>query len=156
MRYDTLGFPLLVRLASTAMSELPEGIAEYQAAWHEAGHPGPGEVRLRLPSYVAESMDWARSEPQARAMLYYERAQQASLRSAKMFESPAPAERLATLTYEDVLQARVVLDTPKLVTERLSTLRHVVGGAKPIEHQTQPRQGDQYERAFYPYSDVYI
>jgi alkanesulfonate monooxygenase SsuD/methylene tetrahydromethanopterin reductase-like flavin-dependent oxidoreductase (luciferase family) len=126
----TLGFPLLVGLASAAMSELAEGIAEYQAAWHEAGHPGQGEVRLRLPIYVAEDMERARSEPQASAMPYYERVRQAYLRSANTFENPARAARaarLATLTYADVLQTRVVFGTPTLVTERLSTLRHEVG-----------------------------
>ena len=126
----TLGFPLLVGLASAAMAELTEGIAAYQAAWHEAGHPGQGEVRLRLPIYVAEDMDRARSEPQASAMPYYERVRQAYLRSANTFENPARAARaarLATLTYEDVLQTRVVFGTPTRVTERLSTLRHEVG-----------------------------
>jgi len=126
----TLGFPLLVGLVSAAMSELAEGIAEYQAAWHEAGHPGQGEVRLRLPIYVAEDMDRARSEPQASAMPYYERVRQAYLRSANTFENPARAARaarLATLTSADVLQTRVVFGMPTLVTERLSTLRHEVG-----------------------------
>ena len=126
----TLGFPLLVGLASAAMSELAEGIAEYQAAWHEAGHLGQGEVRLRLPIYVAQDMDRARSEPQASAMPYYERVRQAYLRSANTFENPARAARaarLATLTYEDVVQTRVVFGTPTFVTERLSTLRHEVG-----------------------------
>jgi alkanesulfonate monooxygenase SsuD/methylene tetrahydromethanopterin reductase-like flavin-dependent oxidoreductase (luciferase family) len=126
----TSGFPLLVGLASAAMAELTEGIAAYQAAWQEAGHPGQGEVRLRLPIYVAEDMDRARSEPQASAMPYYERVRQAYLRSAQTFENPARAARaarLATLTYADVLQTRVVFGTPTLVTERLSTLWHEVG-----------------------------
>src|SRR4029434_3884873 len=83
--------------------------------------------RLRLPIYVAEDMDRARSEPQASAMPYYERVRQAYLRSANTFENPARAARLATLTYADVLQTRVVFGTPTLVTERLSTLRHEVG-----------------------------
>jgi alkanesulfonate monooxygenase SsuD/methylene tetrahydromethanopterin reductase-like flavin-dependent oxidoreductase (luciferase family) len=126
----TLGFPLLVGLASAAMAELAEGIAAYQAAWQEAGHPGQGEVRLRLPIYVAERMDQAQSEPQASAMPYYERVRQAYLRSAQTFENPARAARaarLATLTYADVLQTRVVFGTPTRVTARLSTLRHAVG-----------------------------
>ena len=125
----TLGCPLLVGLASAAMAELAEGIAAYQAAWQEAGHPGQGEVRLRLPIYVAEDMDQARSEPQASAMPYYERVRQAYLRSAQPFENPARAARaarLATLTYADVLQTRVVFGTPTRVTARLSTLRQEV------------------------------
>ncbi|HEY5864335.1 MAG TPA: hypothetical protein VI542_02105 [Candidatus Tectomicrobia bacterium] len=101
-----------------------------QAAWQEAGHPGQGEVRLRLPIYVAEDMDRARSEPQASAMPSYERVLQAYLRSAQTFENPARAARaarLATLTYADVLHTRVVFGTLTLVTEWLSTLRQEVG-----------------------------
>src|SRR2546422_10084436 len=66
----TLGLPLLVGVASMALSELPQVITEYQAAWHEAGHPGQGEVRLRLPIYVAENLEKAQCEPQASAMPY--------------------------------------------------------------------------------------
>lgn len=126
----TLGLPLLVGVASMALAELPEVIAEYQAAWHAAGHPGQGEVRLRLPIYVAESLEQARSEPQASARPYYERVRQAYLRSVQTFESAARAARaaqLATLTYEDVLQTRVLFGTPQHITARLSTLRHEVG-----------------------------
>ena len=123
----TLGLPLLVGVASMALSELPEIIAEYQAAWHAAGHPGQGEVRLRLPVYVAESMDQAQSEPQASARPYYERVRQAYLRSVQTFESAARAAQLATLTYEDVLQTRVLFGTPHHITAWLSTLRHEVG-----------------------------
>ena len=39
----------------------------------EAGRPDQREVRLRLPIYVAESLDKAYAEPQASAMHYYER-----------------------------------------------------------------------------------
>src|SRR5262249_39633329 len=126
----TLGFPLLVGAASMALSELPEVIAEYRTAWQEAGHPGQGEVRLRLPIYVAESMEKARSEPHASALPYYERARQAYLRSVQTFESAARAARamqLATLTYEDVLHTRVVFGTPRHTIERLNTLRYEVG-----------------------------
>jgi len=126
----TLGLPLLVGAASTALANLAEVIAEYQAAWQDAGHPGQGEVRLRLPIYVAESMDKAQSEPQASAMPYYERVRQSYLRSANAFESTtrtARAAQLAALTYADVLQSRVVFGTPALVAERLRTLRHEVG-----------------------------
>ena len=126
----TLGLPLLVGVASMALSELHEVIAEYQAAWHAAGYPGQGEVRLRLPIYVAESMDQARTEPQASALPYYERVCQAYLRSVHTFESAARAARamqLATLTYEDVLHTRVLFGTPQHITARLSTLRHEAG-----------------------------
>ncbi len=124
-----LGLPLLVGVASMALSELPAVLTEYQAAWHEAGHPGQGEVRLRLPIYVAESLEKAQSEPQASAMPYYERVRQAYLRSVYTYESAtrvARAEQLGTLTYEDVLRTRVMFGTPQQVAERLSRLRQAV------------------------------
>jgi alkanesulfonate monooxygenase SsuD/methylene tetrahydromethanopterin reductase-like flavin-dependent oxidoreductase (luciferase family) len=126
----TLGLPLLVGVATMALSELPEVIAEYQAAWQAAGHPGQGEVRLRLPIYVAASMDQAQSEPQASAMRYYKRVRQAYLRSVQTFESAARTARaaqLAALTYADVLRTRVMFGTPQHVTARLSRLRHALG-----------------------------
>jgi hypothetical protein len=46
---------------------------------------------------------------------------------SKTLRGPPRAARLATLTYADVLQTRVVFGTPTRVTERLSTLRHEVG-----------------------------
>lgn len=126
----TLGLPLLVGVATMTLAEFPAVIAAYQAAWQAAGHPGQGEVRLRLPIYVAESMDQARSEAQESVVLYYERVRQAYLRRAATFESAARVARaapLATLTYEDVLHTRVVFGTPAHVTTRLSALQHEVG-----------------------------
>src|SRR5499426_954157 len=50
----TMGLSLLVALIGTPMSELATVTAVYQAAWQTAGHPGQGDVRLRLPIYVAD------------------------------------------------------------------------------------------------------
>jgi alkanesulfonate monooxygenase SsuD/methylene tetrahydromethanopterin reductase-like flavin-dependent oxidoreductase (luciferase family) len=56
----TRGLALLVALIGIPMSELAPVIAAYQAAWQAAGHPGQGEVRLRLPIDVADTQDKAR------------------------------------------------------------------------------------------------
>lgn len=126
----TLGLPLLVGVASMTLAELPEVITQYQAAWQAARHPGQGEVRLRLPIYVAASIEQARSEPQASAMPYYERVRQAYLSSTHTFESATRAARavqLATLTYEEVLHTRVVFGTPPQVTAQLGRLQRELG-----------------------------
>ncbi len=125
-----MGLSLLVALIGTPMSELATVIAEYQAAWQAAGHPGQGEVRLRLPMYVAETLTQAQADPQRCVMSYYERLRQGYLRSSQRFESTertARAAQLATLTYEEVLQERVVFGTPSHVMERLRTLQKAVG-----------------------------
>src|SRR5918996_2823775 len=103
----TMGLSLLVALIGTPMSELAPVIAEYQVAWQAAGHPGQGEVRLRLPIYVADTQDKAQTDPYPSVMPHYERLRQGYLRSTQRFQSAertARAAQLASLTYAEVLQ----------------------------------------------------
>jgi alkanesulfonate monooxygenase SsuD/methylene tetrahydromethanopterin reductase-like flavin-dependent oxidoreductase (luciferase family) len=126
----TMGLSLLVALIGTPMSELAPVIAIYQAAWRSAGHPGQGEVRLRLPVYVAATQEQAQAAPHPVVMPYYERLRQGYLRGPERFESAertARAAQLATLTYEEVLRERVVFGTPKHVTTRLRTVQEALG-----------------------------
>jgi alkanesulfonate monooxygenase SsuD/methylene tetrahydromethanopterin reductase-like flavin-dependent oxidoreductase (luciferase family) len=125
-----MGLGLLVALIGTPMSDLAPVIAAYQEAWRAAGHPGHGEVRLRLPIYVAETLHKAQAEPQPSVLPYYERLRQGYLRSTQSYESAerrARAAQLATLTYEELLQERVVFGTPEHVAARLRTLRQTLG-----------------------------
>lgn len=126
----TMGLSLLVALIGTPLSELAAVIAEYQAAWKVAGHPDQGQVRLRLPVYVAETLHAAQADPYPSVMPYYERLRQGYLRSAQKFDSAertARAAQLASLTYEEVMRERVVFGTPKHVVRRLCALRQSLG-----------------------------
>jgi alkanesulfonate monooxygenase SsuD/methylene tetrahydromethanopterin reductase-like flavin-dependent oxidoreductase (luciferase family) len=63
-------------------------------------------------------------------MPYYERLRQGYLRSAQQFdgaERTPRAAQLATLTYEELLQERVVFGTPRDVVERLHTVQQALG-----------------------------
>jgi alkanesulfonate monooxygenase SsuD/methylene tetrahydromethanopterin reductase-like flavin-dependent oxidoreductase (luciferase family) len=125
----TMGLSLLVALIGTPMSQLATAIAEYQAAWRAAGHPGRGEVRLRLPIYVADTVHRAQADPHPSVMAYYQRLRQGYLRSSQRFDSAehaALAAQLATLTYEEVLQERVVFGTPDQVAARLRALQQTL------------------------------
>ncbi|MGE3537520.1 MAG: LLM class flavin-dependent oxidoreductase [Candidatus Tectimicrobiota bacterium] len=130
-KIGTLGLPLLVALIGTRLSELPDVLAHYREAWQAAGHPGAGEVRLRLPVYVDETLAEAQEAPRASVMPYYERLRQGYVRSStQSFEGAARSARaaqLATLTYEEVLQERVVFGTPAQVRERLQALQQRLG-----------------------------
>ncbi len=124
------GLALLVALIGTPISELAALVADYQTAWQAAGHPGRGEVRLRLPIYLADTLSRAQEEPYASVMPYYERLRQGYLQNAQQYEGRARTARAAeleTLTYDEVLQERVVFGTPKHVVERLHTLQHSLG-----------------------------
>lgn len=127
----TLGLPLLVALIGTPLSELGPMVTAYQHAWQAAGHSGRGEVRLRLPVYVADTLERAQTEPYASVMPYYERLRQGYLRSSALrFEGDARrarAEQLATLTYAEVLRERVIFGPPKDVLDRLQTIQHSLG-----------------------------
>ena len=124
------GLALLVALIGTPLSDLAALIDTYQTAWRAAGHPGQGEVRLRLPIYVAETQSRAQAEPYASVMPYYERLRLGYLQNTQQYEGrerTARAAQLATLTYEEVLQERVVFGTPKHVIERLRNLQQMMG-----------------------------
>ena len=124
------GLALLVALIGTPMSGLAAMIDIYRAAWRVAGHPGQGEVRLRLPVYVAQTLSRAQAEPQASVMPYYERLRLGYLQNAQQYEGNARTARAAeleTLTYDEVLQERVVFGAPKQVTERLRHLQQTLG-----------------------------
>jgi alkanesulfonate monooxygenase SsuD/methylene tetrahydromethanopterin reductase-like flavin-dependent oxidoreductase (luciferase family) len=68
-----LGLPIFAGLGGATVSELARAIAEYRAAWREAGHPGDGDVMLRVGIYVAEDQDRALSEPRESTMRFYNR-----------------------------------------------------------------------------------
>lgn len=125
------GLALLVALIGTQLSDLTDMVAAYRAAWQDAGHPGQGAVRLRLPIYVAATQEQAEADPYTGVMPYYERLRQGYLRSmTHSFENAdrsARATQLATLTYAQLLQERVVFGTPAYVVDRLCAMQQAVG-----------------------------
>jgi alkanesulfonate monooxygenase SsuD/methylene tetrahydromethanopterin reductase-like flavin-dependent oxidoreductase (luciferase family) len=125
-----MGLPIFAGLGGAAVPELARAIAAYREAWQEAGHPGDGDVMLRVGIYVAEDKDRALSEPQASTMSFYNRIRQGLLQTAGAFGGELRAQRaqnLATLTYESALQDRLVYGTPDAVATRLRALRDELG-----------------------------
>jgi alkanesulfonate monooxygenase SsuD/methylene tetrahydromethanopterin reductase-like flavin-dependent oxidoreductase (luciferase family) len=121
-----LGLPIFAGLGGAAVPELAHAIAVYRKAWREAGHPGDGDVMLRVGIYVGEDKERAFSEPQASTMSYYNRIRQGLLQTAGAFGGELRAQRaqsLANLTYESALQDRLVYGTPEAVTSRLKEIR---------------------------------
>ena len=54
--------------ANTPVHTLQEPLALYHQAWKEAGHRGTPDIGLRIPAYVADTAERARSEPEASTM----------------------------------------------------------------------------------------
>ena len=95
-----------------------------------AGHPGDGDVMLRVGIYVAEDKDRAFSEPRESTMSFYNRVRQGLLQTAGAFGGELRAQRaqnLANLTYESALQDRLVYGTPDAVVNRLRELQDELG-----------------------------
>ena len=128
-----LGHAIFVASRLGALSELAPLVREYRAAWREAGHPGRGEVYLRVPVYVAETESKARDEPEESIMrlLRYTGAligASASHAGARAIEQRAErGERMQTITWEEVLRDKVIVGTPAQVIDRLQQFSEEIG-----------------------------
>jgi alkanesulfonate monooxygenase SsuD/methylene tetrahydromethanopterin reductase-like flavin-dependent oxidoreductase (luciferase family) len=128
-----MGHPIFIAARTGNLSELAPLVKTYRAAWKEAGHPGQGEVYLRVPVYVADTEDKAREEPRESIMhlLRYigERlAASATASGAREIENRAArGQKNLTIDYEEVLRERMIVGTPAGVIERLQELRAVLG-----------------------------
>jgi alkanesulfonate monooxygenase SsuD/methylene tetrahydromethanopterin reductase-like flavin-dependent oxidoreductase (luciferase family) len=129
----TMGHPIFVAARTGNLSELAPLVKTYREAWKEAGHPGKGEVFLRVPVYVAATEEAAREEPRESIMhlLRYigERlAASAAASGAREIENRAArGQKNLTIDYEEVLRERMIVGTPARVVERLQELQEVIG-----------------------------
>jgi alkanesulfonate monooxygenase SsuD/methylene tetrahydromethanopterin reductase-like flavin-dependent oxidoreductase (luciferase family) len=128
-----MGFSLVTGLRGFDVPEAAQHLHAYRTALREAGHPGDGNVYLRIPVFVATTASQARAEPEESTMRSYRRlaenfASSVGGSGTTVSEERAErAERLANLTYDDVLRDRVAYGTPDMVVDRLSQLRDELG-----------------------------
>ena len=119
-------FPLMGSLghhifisANTPIPRLQERLEQYRKAWREAGHPGTGDVSLRIPTYIAETAEKAQLEPEASTM---HAVQYGATELSRIAASEEAAERLrqaASVPYDDLLRHRLMYGTPEAVVERI-------------------------------------
>ena len=122
----TLGHPIFIS-ASTPISQLQERLQLYHQARQEAGHPGPDDVSLRVPAYVAEDPDKAASEPEASTMHAIRYGAQELLKSAASEEGRNRIIELAGTPYSEILQKRVMYGTPDAVVDRIRHYQESLG-----------------------------
>ena len=128
-----MGLPVFVGLRATEIADLQTQLAPYRQAWAEAGHGGEPSVYLRVPVYVSTTEEGAREEPRESLMSFFARQSELA-RSAVGRAGAGPAdrrrfqaERMASLSYDDVLARKVAFGTPEGVIERLTHLRDELG-----------------------------
>src|SRR5579864_1312256 len=121
----TLGHAIFVAARIGTLSELAPLVRGYREAYKAAGHPGAGEVYLRVPVYVAETEERARREPEESVMHLFrsiggQLEASANLSGARAIEQRAErAQTLQTVNYEDALRDKMIVGTPESVASRL-------------------------------------
>jgi alkanesulfonate monooxygenase SsuD/methylene tetrahydromethanopterin reductase-like flavin-dependent oxidoreductase (luciferase family) len=122
----TMGHAIFVS-ANAPIPQLQERLAMYRQARQEAGHTGPADIALRIPAYVAETAEQARSEPEASTMHAIRYAATELITTAANPEIVARMQRLANTPYDDILKQRVLYGTPAAVVDRLQEYRDALG-----------------------------
>jgi alkanesulfonate monooxygenase SsuD/methylene tetrahydromethanopterin reductase-like flavin-dependent oxidoreductase (luciferase family) len=124
-----MGLPIFIGLRATEISDLQAQLAPYRQAWREAGHPGEPSVYLRIPVYVSPTARGAAEEPRESLTSFFARQTElARLAVGRAGAGPADrrrfqAERMASLSYEDILAKKVAFGTARGVIDRLTDLR---------------------------------
>ncbi len=128
-----LGLPIFIGLRATEIPDLQAQLAPYRQAWREADHPGHPSVYLRIPVYVSTTDEGAREEPRESLAAFFARQTELA-RSAVGRAGAGPAdrrrfqaERMANLSYDDILAKKVVFGTASRVIDRLTQLREELG-----------------------------
>ena len=151
-RVGRMGLPIFVGLRGMNIPELSGHLRTYRHAWREAGHPGEGDVCLRIPLYAAPTEKAALDEPHETITYYFRR--QAELTRGPMGRAgtgpverrEAQAQRLASLTYDDILATKVAFGTASRLIDRLTGLKEELqlsgiaaelnpGGLLPFERE---------------------
>ena len=128
-----MGLPIFVGLRTTEIPDLQPHLALYRQAWRDANQPGDPSVYLRVPVYVSPTETGAREEPRESLTSFF--ARQTELARAAVGRAGAgpadrrraQAERMASLTSDDILARTVAFGTAAGVIDRLTELREALG-----------------------------
>lgn len=128
-----MGYPVFVGLRGFDLPQVKEHLDIYRHEWQATGHAGNGDVYLRIPVYVSETLAGIYEAPQASTMRSYQRLARQFANTSGAAGTTATedrrerAESLSRVTYEDLLRDRLAYGTPDMVVERLATLRDTLG-----------------------------
>jgi alkanesulfonate monooxygenase SsuD/methylene tetrahydromethanopterin reductase-like flavin-dependent oxidoreductase (luciferase family) len=152
-----MGLPVFIGLRAAEIPDLQVHLTSYRQAWREAGHPGDPSVYLRIPVYVSTTEEGAREEPRQSLTSFFARQSELA-RSSVGRAGTGPVdrrrmqvERMANLSYEDILAKKVAFGTAAGVIDRLTQLREELGidgivaelnpgGLIPLELETRSLQ----------------
>jgi alkanesulfonate monooxygenase SsuD/methylene tetrahydromethanopterin reductase-like flavin-dependent oxidoreductase (luciferase family) len=133
VRLGQSGHPIFVGLRGMDIPELQKNVKEYRRAWNEAGHPGDGDVSLRIPVYAGETKQEALDEPfesiggyfGRMGSLYRDQAGKAGLESTEL--AGGRADQLAALSYDEMLKTKIAFGTAEGLIDRFTQLKEELG-----------------------------
>ena len=121
-----LGYPLFVSVRSGSLMGLKPDLKIYRESYEEAGHPGHGEVYLRLSMHVGDSDKQALEEGEPSIMAGY-KSLITRLEGSPNARRRAEVEDVKRATYEDVVRDKVIVGGPDTVVDRLRELQDELG-----------------------------
>lgn len=128
-----MGFSLVTGVRGFDIPEVAHNLERYREAWHQAGHPGDGDVYLRIPVYVAATDTAGINDPKESTMRSYRRMAENFAGSASTSGATASEERiergrrLSQVTYEELLRDRLAYGNPETVAAKLIQIKEILG-----------------------------
>lgn len=138
-RVGRLGFPIFLSMRGMDVNDLERNLVDYRESWNEHGHAGSaGDISVRVPMYLAPNEEDALEEPRetieaffARMRARYEQGRDdegtGAIGPERAAALKARAERLANMTYEEILDTKVICGTPEGVADKLSQYQKTLG-----------------------------
>lgn len=132
-RMGQQGMPIFVGLRGMDINDLQVNLEKYRQAWHEAGHSGDGDVSLRIPIYAGDTEQAALEEPSESIHAYFSRMSSLYRESAGSAGTEATelrqgrGDRLASMTFENMLVTKVAFGSAEGLVTRLSQLEEDLG-----------------------------
>jgi alkanesulfonate monooxygenase SsuD/methylene tetrahydromethanopterin reductase-like flavin-dependent oxidoreductase (luciferase family) len=139
-RVGRLGFPIFLSMRGMDVHDLETNLKSYHKAWRDAGHPGEsGDISVRIPMYIGLTQEEAIEDPRESIEAYFERMRRlyegrtsedslgGQPETTRFETSTSRAERLARMTYEEILETKVIFGTPDRVIDRLKQFQEILG-----------------------------
>jgi alkanesulfonate monooxygenase SsuD/methylene tetrahydromethanopterin reductase-like flavin-dependent oxidoreductase (luciferase family) len=132
-RFGEEGFQIFLGLRQGGISQLVPHVQNYRKAWREAGHPGDGGVYIRVPVYVADTVEQALADTEWSISEYFRKRGTLSSRvlasvgrgmNAELSERPDGG---TPITWDELVEERIIVGSVQTVTARLRELQDVLG-----------------------------
>ena len=136
-----MGMPIFIGVRGRS-DLVKERVEVYRREWHQADHSGNPDVALRIPVYVANTMEKAQSEPRESTLNFFKNTVATlnepvpGLSDEENRERVDRGERMKQISYEEILETDTVYGTPEFVTDKLLALKEEFGLGSVIAEVT--------------------